>query len=27
PELMKEATGESTRGRYHAAYLEQKFGN
>ncbi|MDB6039968.1 MAG: Carboxypeptidase Taq [Verrucomicrobiales bacterium] len=27
PELMKEATGESTQGRYHAAYLERKFGS
>ena len=26
PELMKEATGETTQGKYHAAYLERKFG-
>jgi carboxypeptidase Taq len=25
PELMKEATGESTEGHYHATYLEEKF--
>jgi carboxypeptidase Taq len=26
PELMKQATGETTQGKYHAAYLQSKFG-